>query len=42
MMTYSLKKLSLLALLASVLFAGTANAACNADPIVFVHGYSGW
>ncbi|WP_404365496.1 esterase/lipase family protein [Marinobacter sp.] len=37
-----IKKLSLLALLASMLFAGSAHAACNADPVVFIHGYSGW
>lgn len=36
------RKLSVLALLASLLFAGSAQAACNADPIVFIHGYSGW
>ncbi|GAA3965508.1 hypothetical protein [Allohahella marinimesophila] len=41
-MKYSVRKLSMLALLASVLFAGAAHAACNANPIVFVHGYSGW
>lgn len=35
------KKLSMLVLFASLLFAGAAKA-CNADPIVFVHGYSGW
>lgn len=41
-MINTIKKLSMLALLASLLFAGSAQAACNADPIVFVHGYSGW
>ena len=30
------------ALLAALAGSGTASAACNADPIVFVHGYSGW
>ena len=41
-MTSPLQKLSVLALLASMLFAGSTQAACNADPIVFIHGYSGW
>ncbi|MAM87850.1 esterase/lipase family protein [Allohahella sp. A8] len=41
-MKYSVRKSSLLALLASVLFTGAAHAACNASPIVFIHGYSGW
>ena len=41
-MNNPIRKLSMLALLASLLFAGSAQAACNADPIVFVHGYSGW
>ena len=30
------------ALLAALAGSGTASAACNADPIVFVHGYAGW
>lgn len=41
-MNNPIRKLSMLALLASLLFAGSAQATCNADPIVFVHGYSGW
>ena len=41
-MNNPIKKLSMLALLASMMFAGSAQAACNADPIVFIHGYSGW
>ncbi|MCH8498984.1 MAG: alpha/beta hydrolase [Marinobacter sp.] len=36
-----MKNITMLALLASLLFAGPARA-CNADPIVFIHGYSGW
>lgn len=35
------KMLPMLAMLAALPFASAANA-CNADPIVFVHGYSGW
>jgi triacylglycerol lipase len=30
------------ALLTALAGSGTASAACNADPIVFVHGYAGW
>tara|TARA_R110001592_G_scaffold359369_2_gene665897 strand:+ start:4760 stop:5398 length:639 start_codon:yes stop_codon:yes gene_type:complete len=30
------------ALLAALAGSGTASAACNAAPIVFVHGYAGW
>ena len=40
-MSSATKKLSILVLFASLLFAGAAKA-CNADPIVFIHGYSGW
>jgi len=36
-----IKKLSMLVFLTSVMFASVAHA-CNATPIVFVHGYSGW
>jgi len=35
------KMLPMLAMLAALPFSGVANA-CNADPIVFVHGFSGW
>lgn len=31
-----------MALLAALAVPGTSSAACNADPIVFIHGYSGW
>lgn len=41
-MKIQLRKLSLFALLAAILLPTGANAACNADPIVFIHGYSGW
>lgn len=30
------------ALLAALAVPGTSYAACNADPIVFIHGYAGW
>lgn len=36
------KLLSTLALVGSILLPTAASAACNADPIVFVHGYAGW
>lgn len=31
-----------MALLAALAVPGTSSAACNADPIVFIHGYAGW
>lgn len=40
-MTKRTRTLPMLALLATLPLAGAAHA-CNADPIVFVHGYSGW
>lgn len=40
-MRSSVKKLSRLVLLGSVLAAGAAQA-CTSAPVVFVHGYSGW
>lgn len=41
-MKIQFRKLSMFALLAAILLPGAAQAACNADPIVFVHGYAGW
>ncbi|MFT6906516.1 MAG: triacylglycerol lipase [Oleiphilaceae bacterium] len=41
-MNIKINLITAFALLAALAGSGTASAACNADPIVFVHGYAGW
>ncbi len=41
-MKFKSRMFPLFALLAAFILPGTSQAACNADPIIFIHGYSGW
>jgi len=42
MMKLKRNLIAILALFSALLAPGISSAACNADPIVFIHGYSGW
>tara|TARA_R110001599_G_scaffold72692_5_gene201490 strand:+ start:1837 stop:2475 length:639 start_codon:yes stop_codon:yes gene_type:complete len=41
-MKIKINLISAFALVAALVGSGSVSAACNADPIVFVHGYAGW